>query len=80
MKTKAALHRVQDLGKACDALRAKEAIRGAVSTYLEWRGLQNDAVEDDEPELAASIGRSMSALRIQHDAGVWDREMAAQGA
>ncbi|GAB3484285.1 hypothetical protein [Azotobacter salinestris] len=80
MKTKVALHRAQDLGKACDALRAKEAIRIDVGTYLEWRDLQNNAIDDDEPELAGSIGRSMKALRLQHDTRAWEREMAAQGA
>ena len=44
-------------------LRAK--IQMNEETYVEWRDLQNNAMEDDEVDLARSIGTSMAVLRMQ---------------
>ncbi|WP_186077537.1 hypothetical protein [Burkholderia gladioli] len=74
----AALHRVQDLSAASAAHYAKETLEQTVSTYLEWRDQQIDAVEDGDTQLASSIGRSMKELRERFDHGRWARELARQ--
>lgn len=73
-----ALHRVQDLGAASAAFYARESLKHDVSTYLEWRDLQNDAVEDGDTQLAASIGCNMREVRERHDPKQWAREFARQ--
>ena len=78
MKTKPARHRVQDLGKACDAMMARAHLRKSVETYLEWQAIQADAVEDGDTGLASSIGRNMRALRESFEQWRWDCELEAQ--
>lgn len=75
-----ALHRIQNLGKDCDAMLARESLKFAVATYCEMRTLQADAVEDGETWLAADIGRNMRAMREQYDQRAWNRELAVQDA
>ncbi|KVV07350.1 hypothetical protein [Burkholderia ubonensis] len=75
-----ALHRIQNLSAASAAHYAKEKLEQAVSTYLEWRDRQIDAVEDGDTSLASSIGRSMKELRERFDQGKWARELARQDA
>lgn len=80
MRTKPALHRAQDLGKTCEAMRAREHLRLSVETYLEWRTIQADAVEDGDTALATSIGQNMRALRESFEQWRWKRELEAQEA
>lgn len=75
-----ALHRMQDLSAASAAHYAKETLEQSVSTYLEWRDRQIDAVEDDDTALASSIGRGMKELRERFDQAKWARELARQDA
>ncbi|CAN7780314.1 hypothetical protein LJR296_007956 [Cupriavidus necator] len=76
----AALHRVQDLSTASAAFYVRQELQQAVSTYVEWRERQTDAVEDNDTHLAASIGRCMKELRERFDAFQWERELARQDA
>lgn len=76
--TKPAAHRVQNTSHQIAVIRQKEELRGDVSTYLDWRQLQADAVEDDELSLACSIGKSMRQLREKHDQKKWIRELNRQ--
>ncbi|MCA7083429.1 hypothetical protein K7G19_07425 [Cupriavidus sp. DB3] len=78
MKTTVALHRVQDLGRACAAVAAREHLQNAVATYLDLRDEQISAVEDGDTSLASSIGTHMRALREQFHPVHWDREIDRQ--
>ncbi|HDR8910612.1 hypothetical protein [Burkholderia multivorans] len=73
-----ALHRMQDLSAASAEHYAKETLEQTVSTYLEWRDPQIDAIEDGNTQLASSIGRSMKGLRERFDQAKWAREIARQ--
>ncbi|MCL6397245.1 hypothetical protein EXT62_10140 [Pectobacterium carotovorum subsp. carotovorum] len=78
MITKPAAHRVQNIGAQMAVLYAKEELKSAVSTYLEWRQLQEDAVEDDDLHLASSIGKSMRSIRERYDQQAWLKEWHRQ--
>lgn len=78
MKTKPALHRIQDLSAQMQLHYSREELKGDVSAYLELRGLQLDAQEDDETELASSIGKSMRQIRQKYDYDAWLKEFNRQ--
>lgn len=78
MITKPAMHRVQNIGAQMANVYARENLRGDVSAYCTLRQLQSDAVEDDDLNLASSIGKSMRALREKHDPEKWLREFHRQ--
>lgn len=78
MITKPAAHRVQNLGAQMAVLYDKKELESAVSTYLEWRQLQEDAVEDDDSHLASSIGKSMRGMREKYNQQAWLKELHRQ--
>lgn len=73
-----ALHLRQDLQKACDTIRLREALTNDVATYREWACLKSEAIEDEDFGLATDLGRSMKALRESHSEWRWLREMSKQ--
>lgn len=76
MRTRVALHRVQDLTGAVARLDAQNKLRADVETYLEFRQAQIDAVQDGDTNLAASIGKSMKGIREQYPVYQWGQAIS----
>lgn len=72
-----ALHLIQDLSSSCAAMDRANSLSADVSAYLEWQQLRADALEDGDTGLAASVGRSMQAMRETHEQYLWRREIEA---